>query len=255
MTKNKEEKQAGANISHIVGATGVPIDFLCRGPQQLSPLKKPTASTAASRPPADIANFHPTTGIRIRRCQILESVPTPSPSSFPCQSLGSTPAPSLGLRSCSSETCQPRALRLTPTPAHVLEASTSSYVLAHHQPDFPHWAKLLCAHCETLQPQECTLSARAPQLLVGPALALSPVTGLHCWDCLQLVPPAVPLHPTGSSPITKLYCCPQTQGETLQPQEGTPTAKAPTAASAPTVGPGPDCWLYPQCCMCIRSQP
>ena len=49
---NKEqEKGAGTtSINHAVGVTVVPSGLLCRGPQQLFPLKKPMASTATTDP-------------------------------------------------------------------------------------------------------------------------------------------------------------------------------------------------------------
>lgn len=46
-TTRSREEQGLPSMSHAVGVTRVPSDLLCRGPQQLLPLKKPTASTAA----------------------------------------------------------------------------------------------------------------------------------------------------------------------------------------------------------------
>ena len=59
---------------------------------------------------------------------------------------------------------------------------------------------LTSLHChshacgKTVQPQEWMPQSGLSQVLVGSDPALSPVTGLHHWACLQLAPPALHLH-------------------------------------------------------------
>ena len=53
----------------------------------------------------------------------------------------------------------------------------------------------------------------------GPSLALSPVTGLLCWACLQLDPLAMHLHTIGPTSVTNLHCYAHICGKTLQQQE------------------------------------
>lgn len=47
--------------------------------------------------------------------------------------------------------------------------------------------------------------SRLPQLFVDPALAPFPITGLHCWACLQLALPAVHLYPAGPTPFICIH--------------------------------------------------
>lgn len=55
---------------------------------------------------------------------------------------------------------------------------------------------------------------RPLQMLVGPYLALAPVTGLHHWVNLQQAPPAMHLHTHSPTPHTVLHCHVWTHGET-----------------------------------------
>lgn len=73
----------------------------------------------------------------------------------------------------------------------MLEASPSSYVLAHYQSDAFHWPPVLCICLrETVQPSESMLTG-PPLLPVEPDQALFSVTGLHQYTHLQLAPLAV----------------------------------------------------------------
>lgn len=68
-------------ISHVAGVSTVPSDLLCREPQQLSPLKKATASNSRSRPVVDFTDCCPT-GYCVHRCQRpgpSRSLPHPVP--------------------------------------------------------------------------------------------------------------------------------------------------------------------------------
>ena len=65
-----------------------------------------------------------------------------------------------------------------------------------------------------------------PQMLVGLVLALFPVTGLHCWACLQPATPAVYLYLTSLNPIIAFIAVHMTKVR-LQPQECIPTSRAP----------------------------
>lgn len=58
----------------------------------------------------------------------------------------------------------------------------------------------------------------------------------------RVAPAAVHLHTSGPIPVTSLQCQGCTCGETLQPQECTSVAKAPTAACGPGFGPFSHHW-------------
>lgn len=119
---------------------------------------------------------------------------------------------------------QPRPLWLCKyrTPVQSPTADPHQHMHSRGQP--PHPCSLLspCMPCaqwpitslrcsahargETVQqPQEYMCTARTPQLLVGPDLALSSVTGLHHWAHQHLAPSTVHLYTPGLTPNTSLH--------------------------------------------------
>lgn len=116
---------------------------------------------------------------------------------------------------------------------HVLRASLSSHAPACYQPASHHRPPLPCEYYgTTLQPSACKPTAKASTAASGLDLDLCPVTGLYCWDSLQLGPPAMHLHSAGSSSVTCLHC----HGPIARPYSTgvhTTTARAPTAACLP----------------------
>lgn len=214
MTGNKEERAENTGISHTARVTKIPSGLLCRGPQQLLPLKK------SPQTPCRFYRFSPHRYLQTR-CQLTAWVP---PYTLLCCILESTPACS-GLCSRVSTRHQPRPLRLIPTAIHTLGASPSNRALARHFPDSSHQPPLWHALCESLQPQKCTWTARVPTPALGSALTLSPIKGLHYCACAW--------------------------GETLQPQKYMPMTRAPIA---PAAGPGPCCWPWtPLLCVCLQQ--
>lgn len=86
-------------------------------------------------------------------------------------------------------------------------------------------------------------------------MALSPpITGLHCWACLQLYPPDVHLHPADLIPVTWRHFCACTHSENLQPQECVTLARLtqlpmyPQLALAHATGSGS------HSCVCVCNQ-
>lgn len=170
----RNRRRAGATrISHEAGAMQqwepseqVPSDWLHRGPQQLSLLRKPWARTAATSPlqisplrfsPLQVFPFADTSSLP------AHSPAMPSPS---LKELGSIQVASTGLCYCVSVRHQPRFPAagphhcvlpgLPPLAVHLQDSGpapvTSLQCHAHAH-----------AHGETLLPQEYTLIARSPQ--------------------------------------------------------------------------------------------
>lgn len=82
---------------------------------------------------------------------------------------------------------------------------------------------------------------------------LSSVTGMHCWAQLQLALPAVHLHTLSPAPIAGLHS--HVCGKTQQLWWPTPSARAPAAASVPTIVPSPATCSDPHHSMCVCNQP
>lgn len=162
-------------------------DLLCKGPQQLSPLKRPASSTAATKP-WQVSRVLCLQMPRHQGLCALPSLSMPEP--------GSALAASPGLCSCTDPRCQPGPLQLLPTAMCALGKTSVTGLYCH-------------AHTRAaiLQPWEYMRMTRAPQLLVGPALALSPVSGLPFLGSFQPAPSAVNFHLTGLSLVTGFHCC------------------------------------------------
>lgn len=147
-------------------------------------MKKPRASTDAEGLPADFTHFWPT-GFHVRRRQPPEFPPASSSAPTPSQRSTLQPSPGFFRWARQATSLDPR---LTPTIVRMRRASPSPVhpiALTHPSPEVGlHNKMCVCARasahacvcvCDrarwvrTLQPEECTPTATAPEATCGPS--------------------------------------------------------------------------------------
>lgn len=142
-TTRSREEQGLLSMSHAVGVTRIPSNLLCRGPQQLLSLKKPTASTAAMDLPQVALCFVPQVFLfpASSRLNLSYFIPHSSIRTWDLQPAAiPVPCCRVGMK------CQPGPQKLTPTAIHACSWLPSSCALGGHWPASHHQPLLLCIH-------------------------------------------------------------------------------------------------------------